>query len=1105
MKKLFAFFLALISSAGIICASNTYVDGIWYDFNSSTLTASVTYKGPSSISFSNEYSGSIVIPSSVMYNSNTYTVTSIGGDAFFNCPSLTSVTIPNSVTSIGNSAFEDCFGLTSVTIPNSITSIGNNAFYNCTSLTSVTIGNSVTSIGNYAFGHCSGLTSVTIPNSVTSIGSFAFVGCFGLTSVTIPNSVTSIGEEAFYRVANIVYSGTATGSPWGARSINGYVDGWLVYSDYTKTNLLACSSLATGEIVIPNSVTSIGSYAFYDCSGLTSVTIPNSVTSIGNCAFFGCSGLTSVTIGNSVTSIGNKAFYNCSGLTSIEILTETPPSLGGSLVFPNNYTYVIYVPCRSKDAYLTEWNEFASIIRPHVYSFDGRVNSDVMGYLVIQNDTCDVVASATPNYGYHFVQWSDSMTDNPRTIVLTQDTTFTAEFAKNTYALTVNNNNPEMGEVLGDTIANYLDSITISSTPNYGYHFVQWSDSMTDNPRTIVLTQDTTLSAEFAKNAYTITTSANNSAWGEAEGDTTALYLDQVKISATPKYGYHFSQWSDGNTDNPRTIILTKDTAFTAEFAKNIYSITKHTQAEQGSIAGPAQAEFLDSVQILAISNPGYHFVQWSDSVTDNPRTIVLTQDTTFAAEFAQVYSGQCGDELYWAYEDNTLTFSGSGNMYEYTPGTQPWHVLQSEIAQIVFSSEMTSIGDYAFAGVTKIKQINVPNEVEIIGAHAFDSCIFVTSIYLGYQMAEIGDYAFRGCIRVNDITSMNTTTPVVYENTLTSISQYAYLYVPADSKRTYQLDPYWSRFDIQEIVSEEAELTSDEVTVEANDDNAIFTWPIDDNAATYSLQITKDSIVFCTLVFNANGQLIGIAFAPGRENAPYAQTATTSVSGMSFTVTGLNSASAYMFQLDAADSNKQIIKSYTGGFVTEGYEAETYVLTLAVNNSEMGYVTGSGTYEANSQVTIKAVPAIGYKFLQWSNGSKANPYTFNLTEDLTLTATFQMEGVANTYTITVLSADDSMGSVTGGDVYDEGETAVLEAIPNTGYRFTRWNDGNTDNPRNVVVTKNATYIASFEKIEDALDTVEANDNANAKVLINGVLYILRDGKVYTTTGQEVE
>ena len=628
---------------------------------------------------------------------------------------------------------------------------------------------------------------------------------------------------------------------------------------------------------------------------------------------------------------------------------------------------------------------------------------------------------------------------------------------------------------------------------------------MTDNPRTIVLTQDTTLSAEFAKNAYTITTSANNSAWGEAEGDTTALYLDQVKISATPKYGYHFSQWSDGNTDNPRTIILTKDTAFTAEFAKNIYSITKHTQAEQGSIAGPAQAEFLDSVQILAISNPGYHFVQWSDSVTDNPRTIVLTQDTTFAAEFAQVYSGQCGDELYWAYEDNTLTFSGSGNMYEYTPGTQPWHVLQSEIAQIVFSSEMTSIGDYAFAGVTKIKQINVPNEVEIIGAHAFDSCIFVTSIYLGYQMAEIGDYAFRGCIRVNDITSMNTTTPVVYENTLTSISQYAYLYVPADSKRTYQLDPYWSRFDIQEIVSEEAELTSDEVTVEANDDNAIFTWPIDDNAATYSLQITKDSIVFCTLVFNANGQLIGIAFAPGRENAPYAQTATTSVSGMSFTVTGLNSASAYMFQLDAADSNKQIIKSYTGGFVTEGYEAETYVLTLAVNNSEMGYVTGSGTYEANSQVTIKAVPAIGYKFLQWSNGSKANPYTFNLTEDLTLTATFQMEGVANTYTITVLSADDSMGSVTGGDVYDEGETAVLEAIPNTGYRFTRWNDGNTDNPRNVVVTKNATYIASFEKIEDALDTVEANDNANAKVLINGVLYILRDGKVYTTTGQEVE
>ena len=139
----------------------------------------------------------VVIPSTVVNNGTTYTVTSIGGGAFYGCSSLTAVEIPSSVTSIGSSAFSGCSGLTAIEIPNSVTSIGYSAFEDCSGLTAVEIPSSVTSIGDEAFSGCSKLTAVEIPSSVTSIGEWAFSGCSGLTAVEIPNSVTSIGESAF--------------------------------------------------------------------------------------------------------------------------------------------------------------------------------------------------------------------------------------------------------------------------------------------------------------------------------------------------------------------------------------------------------------------------------------------------------------------------------------------------------------------------------------------------------------------------------------------------------------------------------------------------------------------------------------------------------------------------------------------------------------------------------------------------------------------------------------------------------------------------------------------------------------------------------------------
>lgn len=186
-------FMPTVASAYI---GEVVIGGINYYINTDGETAEVRIKY-------SKYSGDVVIPETVEYEGVTCRVTGIGEYAFYDCSSLTSITIPNFVTSIGGAAFAGCSSLTSITIPNSVTNIGGSAFYACKGLTSFTIPSSVTSIEVGEFMGCSSLTSVTIPNSVTNIGTFAFYDCPSLTSITIPSSVTSIGGWAFANCAEL--------------------------------------------------------------------------------------------------------------------------------------------------------------------------------------------------------------------------------------------------------------------------------------------------------------------------------------------------------------------------------------------------------------------------------------------------------------------------------------------------------------------------------------------------------------------------------------------------------------------------------------------------------------------------------------------------------------------------------------------------------------------------------------------------------------------------------------------------------------------------------------------------------------------------------------
>ena len=494
-----------------------------------------------------------------------------------------------------------------------------------------------------------------------------------------------------------------------------------------------------------------------------------------------------------------------------------------------------------------------------------------------------------------------------------ENKTYTAYFDKNTYSITTQCDD-QQGFVSGPSISKYLDTITLTASANYGYHFAQWSDSNTDNPRSLVLTQDTVLTAEFAPNTYTISTQCNYTERGTTSGDVTTTYLDYVTISATANYGYHFSHWDDYNYDNPRQVQVTEDKTYTAYFDKNTYYITKNYDSDQGYVNGYSSGKYLDNITLIAKPNYGYHFVQWSDGVTDNPRTLILTQDTTFTAEFAQTFSGQCGDNLYWSYQNNSLTISGFGEMYD----ERPWGLFINEIQHVVLPNGITHIGDGAFSDCTGLIEITIP-----------------------YTITSIGDYAFAGCRKLVQVNCYAINPPIAET---TSFANYnVYLNVPCDKLQDYQLDMVFGSFKYIQCMGADSEnVPTDDVVVTPGTNDVTITWPTEGNADTYTIVIKKGNEVFCTLTFNAEGQLLNIAFAPGRDGNHPVQYAEQAGNGYRFTVTSLESGTKYAYNIEVKDASNKTIKSHSGEFTTQ---STTAVDNVTTNNANIQKIIRDGQF----------------------------------------------------------------------------------------------------------------------------------------------------------------
>lgn len=363
MKKVL-FFLAVSLVMGqsafaqVFSAASPSGDTLYYDtVGGNAVVVAPFYNTWADIT---EPEGELIIPASVSWNGTAYPVTAIGRYAFTNCLNLIiSVVIPESVTSIENMAFMGCLSLSSASLPASLRNISYMAFHDCTGLPSVTVPDSVESVGFNAFGHVKNViyngtlntnswhpctlngyvegslvfsdnskttltacltsaTQVSLPASVIAIGGYAFMDCIHLQTLEVPSTVDTIGTNAFYYVNNVVYSGSASGSPWGAKTLGGYVENSFIYADATKTTLTGYWGTAD-SLAIPEGVTAIGTNAFTKVLSLRGLRLPSTLTTLGYGAFNYCANLQYVTFNEGLASIDTNAFYNCRNLRAIRI------------------------------------------------------------------------------------------------------------------------------------------------------------------------------------------------------------------------------------------------------------------------------------------------------------------------------------------------------------------------------------------------------------------------------------------------------------------------------------------------------------------------------------------------------------------------------------------------------------------------------------------------------------------------------------------------------------------------------------------------------------------------------------------------------------------
>ena len=951
MKKYFSLISALTLALAVHALDFTY-QGITYN----TLSDSTVQTYSDFTSAPIQYSGEITIPD-VVYDegNNSYTVVGIGESSFMSSDSLTRVVLPNTIRSIGDYAFANCRMLTDIEINDGVTYIGQGAFARCISLQQLVIPQTILSLGSDFIG--GSLEDIVTPGNILKSQ---------LRRLTIEAATPPSAAGAFNSIVNdsvtLFVPDTVLTTYQNNTEYSSYFSAICGYS-IGKVNILATSSSNTVQFTWFGDRMSVR-YELYLRKGTEVVAIYD-VDAKGNAVKRSARPLLS----QAATLARAPKLTNDTTTSSTEMFVI---SLGG-METNVDYNYEIVGFNNANHQSLSTTGSFkltdsgiqnvqAEVIQAIYYTLSVITADPTMGKTKgsgTYKKDADVSIEAIANTGYHFTQWSDGVTLNPRVVKVSDDMSITAFFAIDQHTVTLVSADLSMGTVTGGGTFDYGTEITIIAKPKTGYRFIRWNDGDTQAERKVVVKADISYSAEFDHIYYTINAKSADEKMGSVTGGGVYQYAHKVHLNAIPEKGYEFVRWDDGNTDNPRYLSAMEDVTYIAEFRILRHTVSVKSSSEQmGTVEGGGTFDYGTVITITAKPKEGYEFLQWDDANTESTRQLTVVKDVTYTAQFALKQI--------------------------------PKHTITAQASDAAMGS-VTGGGIYPEGNTHLLTAI--ANE--------------------GYRFVRWSD----------GVTDNPRTITVTADATYTAV------------------------FEILRFTISVTSADSDKGNVEGG------------GTFDYGTEITLTA---------------------------------TAIKGYRFV----------RWNDGTTDNPRTVVVRQDSAFTAE-FEIARYKVTAVSSDATMGAVTGGGTFDYGTEITLIATPLRGHVFVQWDDGNTESTRVVTVEADVTYTALFAPRDISQ-YTISVTSADPTMGTATGGGVFNEGDTRLIEAVANEGYRFARWNDGVTVNPRTIVVTADATYTAFFVPIDDSVSDISAPTDTAHKVMIDGIIYILHHDRLYDLQGRQV-